>query len=734
MRRWIILTLLLGSAFPGLTQDEINGTWIIPDRKTMDSTNVVKYTEQAARYEEKGVPAKWKKESAIVLRQSVEQQYHLRVKTLNYQTYNSLTKKERVYKKVLLQDQASIDNFSEMTFEEASQKSNEYFYHKIFWIVKIHKPDGKVVEYDKGDAVRISNNIDGNEYPSYKLAIPDLNPGDILELTRTNILVTPIGNDDIYFDPISLWLAGDYPIMEQEYTFRLEPSKFIINYLPLNGCPEPSNKVEDARVLTLKAEDQDRADLPRWSYQYRTVPLMVLKVTAAVKPATMIRFGKFTEGGVTKKDVSDYVNSIVESRLDKNLLAKINSYVKRYKKEDLTVEAKLKRAYYAYRHYSYLSGYEKEAITGGRSKFTYNTGQFVAVMSEFLRRKKIPYKILLTVDKDLYPLGQLVNVGDLELLLMAEGEEIFYLADYGPHSTFNQLPLMYDGTAAWVYDPKVGVESLTGKTVTLPVSASQHNNSSVVTKVSFDAENLRHLKMDNEYAFSGLSKSYYQSNSMTTYEFLREKYNEYGTPAPENNVIGKTEKSRLRNEVESIMAEDDRNRKDYRIYYLEDDYTNSEVLDYESFQLLNNGRWGSREPFSFKESFSLKGLVRKVGPNYMLEVGKLIHEQVELDKKDFERKMDIFMPYARSFSYDITVDIPDGYVLKGVDRLDRKIENETGGFVSQAKVEGNQLKLQVKKYYNHNFEKLEDWPKMVDFLEEAYDFTQSKVLLYKMAE
>ena len=90
------------------------------------------------------------------------------------------------------------------------------------------------------------------------------------------------------------------------------------------------------------------------------------------------------------------------------------------------------------------------------------------------------------------------------------------------------------------------------------------------------------------------------------------------------------------------------------------------------------------------------------------------------------------MPFARSYTYNITLEIPLGYSLEGADDLFCKVENETGGFVSKAKIENNKLVLNTYKYYQHNFEKKEDWPKMMEFLQEATSFNTKKVLLKKL--
>ena len=123
--------------------------------------------------------------------------------------------------------------------------------------------------------------------------------------------------------------------------------------------------------------------------------------------------------------------------------------------------------------------------------------------------------------------------------------------------------------------------------------------------------------------------------------------------------------------------------------------------------------------------------MKKAGRNYILEAGKLIGGQIELDEDDRDRKLDIFMPYARSFKYEITVELPEGFTVQGLDKLNTDVENATGGFKSSATVEDGVLKINSFKYYKNNFEKVENWEKMQQFLDAAHNFTQQKLLLKK---
>lgn len=89
------------------------------------------------------------------------------------------------------------------------------------------------------------------------------------------------------------------------------------------------------------------------------------------------------------------------------------------------------------------------------------------------------------------------------------------------------------------------------------------------------------------------------------------------------------------------------------------------------------------------------------------------------------------MGFPRAFENEIVFTIPEGFSVSGLDKLNKKVENETGGFTSTAEVQGNQLVIKTLKYYKNYYEPNTNWNKMIQFLDAAYQFTQEKVLLKK---
>jgi hypothetical protein len=134
----------------------------------------------------------------------------------------------------------------------------------------------------------------------------------------------------------------------------------------------------------------------------------------------------------------------------------------------------------------------------------------------------------------------------------------------------------------------------------------------------------------------------------------------------------------------------------------------------------------------YREKFSLKKLISKAGKNYIFEAGKLIGGQLKLEPSELkERKTDIWIPSAITIENTITVNVPEGYTVDGLQDLNMNIDNASGTFISTTSVTGNKLLITTKKVYKNTFDKKEVWPNYIAFLEPAYKLSQAKVVLKK---
>jgi hypothetical protein len=238
------------------------------------------------------------------------------------------------------------------------------------------------------------------------------------------------------------------------------------------------------------------------------------------------------------------------------------------------------------------------------------------------------------------------------------------------------------------------------------------------------------LKVSRVSSFFGHFKEYEQSDKLEFFDYVNEDYKKYGTESLLDLVKNKKKQDQYQKEFKALIEKIKEGNKEKlkKVVSQEFEFEIEEVV----FELKNTGRFGSNQPFEYEENFVIKNnLVKKAGSNLIVEIGKILTDQIDVDKKEIDRKNNVYMSFPRSFDNEIIFEIPAGFTVMGLEKLNKKVENETGKFTSTASISGNQLTIRTIKEYKNYFEPNANWSKMVLFLDAAYQFTQEKILLKK---
>lgn len=120
----------------------------------------------------------------------------------------------------------------------------------------------------------------------------------------------------------------------------------------------------------------------------------------------------------------------------------------------------------------------------------------------------------------------------------------------------------------------------------------------------------------------------------------------------------------------------------------------------------------------------------------MLKIGDVIGQQSEMyQEKPRINQVDI--DFAHSYTREIIVELPEGYIVKGADKLNinykyNNSKNEPSyGFVSSYKIEGNKLIIDCVEYYNDMTYKMEEFNQFKQVINAAADFNKITILLEK---
>ena len=676
------------------------------------------------------IPDKWKNESAVMIYKYEYYDYH--------KFGASVTYTSGIRKRIKLLDQAAVKEFSEFSFNDKFYSNKGMFALRKGTNtigIKIIKADGKEIEVDVD---KNAKDVDKEK----KIAIANLEIGDILDYYYYS--VEPFKSALEYgFAPEESPLGDVYPIMDMKLVFNTE-NDFFVNFNTYNGAPElkeiPTGSGGE-RKYELTAKDIAKNEFPRWFYPLAELPCYKFQVFFA-------RSGKFEKRAdaflsdkekvikktVSKEDIFNYYDEKFRAEGD---LGDINDFLKG--KTFSSDEEKVREVYYFSRH-AFFTKY-LEAVVVNQANIFYpfelyknpiffqSEESFIRYFMAFLKKNNIDYDIIVGTAKYNGSIDDLLIQKNVSVLLKVNTKTPMYMEYFTPFTSADQFNYNLENTKAFALQVSRGKKIVDADKIMLPSSTYQDNVSKITSDVSINSD-FTGLNVKKESSYFGHLKENEQSDKFYFFDYVYEDYEKYGTPKLMDLVRGKKKQEQYQKELDAIINKQKDQQKEAFKKSTAEEY-DFEIDDHK-LTIKSTGRFGKKSPLVYDEEFAIKNnLIKKAGENYLVEIGKLITSQIEIDKKEKDRKNNIYMIYPRSFENEITLEIPTGYSVAGLDKLNKTVENETGGFVSSATVTGNKLLIKTNKYYKNYYEPNSNWNKMIQFLDASYQFTQEKILLKK---
>lgn len=681
------------------------------------------------------IPDKWKEESAVVIYKNINYNYHKFGKKVTY--------KSSYRKRIKLLDKNAVDEFSEFSFiknfrsKRGLSFSNRNNKGKVFFAIKIIKPNGKEIEIDVDkEAV--------NEKDDFKLAISNLAVNDIIDFYYYTFEPF-VSKYEYTFDAVERTLSDVYPIMDFKLSLESEDD-FFINFKSLNGAPElkeiPTDK-KHFRKYELIANNISKSEFPRWFYPLIESPSIKFQVYFA-------RSGKFEDRTIAFLSDDE---SIIKSKVSKDEIldlydrrfrpyGRLGDVIKYFKTQNFkTDEEKVTAAYYYMRHYYLTRFYEAFIVDDakimtpfilyGNPVFIQNEKQFINHFMAFLKDYKIGYEIVVGTKRYNGTIDNLLIEENVDVLLKIKTKTPMYAQFFNPHTNINQIQPLLHGTDVFLLtsNEKHRIKGI--KKDVLPKSDYKKNVSSKEINLELN-DNFSGFLVKTYNKMSGYSKLSEQFDRLYFYDFVYEDYDRYKTKKLTKLIRKQKLRDKVTSELNAVIAKLKTKQTKKLKEGVEGEFGVSKVANFEH-ELINTGRYGLDTELVYNEFFTFDNqFIKKAGSNYIIEIGKFIGGQIEIVDKERERNVGIYMKYPRTFDYHIRLKIPKGYKIVGLDKLTTHIDNETGAFISSAKIDGEFLDIQTSKQYKHNFEPKENWSKMLTFLDEANQYTNKKVLLKKI--
>lgn len=710
------------------------------------------------------IPEKWKNESAVII--GMKEEYLFKRQVARGRVTAGVHISEYIHKRIKLQDKNAVEKFSTFYYVTMGNDGNAVY--------KVIKNNGNPADIDMKSAIEEEQDVPDIYKPIYykmkvksmKIAIPDLEVGDIIDYTVSSSLDWDMKTAGINFTPFIFSLSNNYPTIYQQYRFTMA-NGMKVKYRSYNGAPnikfDPKASVygDNESYLSYFFLDKDREKSldERWSYELRNTPSVKFRVVfldyepgdKSLGEATVDRSGLDIDQ-VYKRYVGA---AMYNTTIATSLVAYTTQYLAKKKADGkLTNDADIIRECYYCLRKVFLEMYYKGPVhselekyfTGKRlykkilaaekkddkkeereDEVRMNAVTFATALRSSLAAQGIQSELFVYVPRTLGTWHDAIFMEELDFVMKVKiKEKAYFLEAINNFDAFGTGHSYLENAEGYSirYD-----EADSYYKTTVPATQANMNLERQEYVVNF-TEAMDNITVERTSSYLGTEKSSLIGKANLDREYLNtdfEKY--YAEPLSKGK---KKEDSAPVSDTKYEYADKAEQIKERKTLFEKELKNDLDVDQYNDFELLQSGRYGDTAMLQFKEKFTLKKLISKAGKNYIFEAGKLIGGQIKLEANEMKsRQTDIWIPAARTIENSITINIPAGYSVEGLEGLNMNIDNTSGSFISTAKLTNNNLLLTTKKIYKNNFDKKEAWPNYIAFLEPAYKLSQAKVVLKK---
>ena len=643
---------------------------------------------------------------------------------------------------VKLNDKAALDEYSQFSFKKF-RSLNSYFHSGLATTivgVRIIKPDGTMKEVNVDE--ELVNEEDGKQQKS-KLAIPDLQVGDVIDYF---VRVEELKDINSPIDAQTFVLGDDKPIMQ--YSVHCEISdKYFVRYRTANGAPDfKVKRDDDGAVFDLLVKNIPSLPVDLWMSPYRQIPMVRMDILFG----TRLEEGQ-KAGEIRHNPAPSEVKNVAAKKLaaesqqfwlaSGGLKHGVKDLMKEYKSENgrkIPEDSIAAYIYYAFRFLAFYKVGDNDKIMVGheRNYVVPDNRKFLQFLHEVFRGLDIRAEFVLVTSR--YGPGQqeLLNADDYEYMLRTQSDKPLFMSADGIFTNCNYVPAAYEGQNAPIvdlknYGPFKGKKDVpVGVEVKLKETTADENAQVEQMKVSLN-EDMQLVNISRHTTLKGSMRLGEQKRLLLFEDYYEEERRTLGAHKSILEQLSSTKgRNTLPDEYKNAFAKARGEQKDYFNEEIKDQFDVA-PKELQSFSIEKMGLHDTDPDFVYNTKFTLDGLVKRAGNNYILEAGKLIGGQLNVKPEQRDRKVDAYQPFARSFEYDIEVAIPQGYSLEGADKLNRQVDNECGSFAVKTVMESGKLKLHIRKAYKNSFVPVAKWSNLLQVIDAAADFGNQKILFKK---
>lgn len=624
---------------------------------------------------------------------------------------------------VKLYDAAGVEEFTEFEFDgnrEIKISNSLLIYsEKNTFGARIFKPDGSVTVINIPDiAVELGKGKKGKDNKSYKVAIPGLEVGDILEY----FYLTEEIAETIDLNSRNVVMCSKYPVLKHEVMITSHPD-MTVEYKAYNGVPKMQHGVDDKqrRTASLALSNIPPVNFSRYLMDYRQLPFIrinILNNTAQKFKALSARGGGIYGNIHTGKiytELGDYLHDVTyESPLNgrANKILKENFMAKNPQATPVEI------ADAAWLALKYAENSSKKSDDMPQGSFD---------------RALIFFDIL---DKlDLYPtdsigIGFINPRNDVPTAEMASWNEprftvntpdgIYYMVNDFTVKP-RELPGVYNGETGGVFrgkrkniDTSMGIAQFT-----IPGNKPSENTLNINDTVMIINDN--RISLSRGLTATGGTKQMFEpfTDNNLWCQAVEENFG-----IPENKRFNDKEFDKVGRNRERLT--------DMREYCKESSFIGTQPDSVMSLQFSSLGISPAQPELSLNMKCEFSDLVEPLGDDISINIGKLLGTDEKLTDNERERLLDVMFDYAMQEKRQLVLKAPEGYQFdpESVSALARKNNEIVGQFIVSPSVNADgDLVVQVLKRFKFATIPLQYWESVRNLIDASAAFADASVVL-----
>ncbi|WEK34648.1 MAG: hypothetical protein P0Y53_19350 [Candidatus Pseudobacter hemicellulosilyticus] len=641
-------------------------------------------------------------------------------------------------RRILLRDRFAIDQYSILYFR--LNDAQDAFSARVI------KKDGSKQAIKLDDAVRVEDlgavpsiYKSYTDYPFtsryrpvyYKMAVPDLEEGDILEYEFRNLNSQSYFHNPSYkeFTPIYYLCNRELPVARQVIQVAAQDDRYYIGYKSQKGAPEFATTMDNGtKVYRWVDENREKMNDTRYVSEFMELPSVKFQMIYARSSGREF---------VWYKDENDMKRQLSLTELgDKARIFWFNPE-KLNKTGNYSAGLRSSMEATADEMFGLL---KKKGVTGSsdedfarkayyyiRSQTLYNNWSdfaFARVFSNLLKKQRIDHEIVITAPNTRTDIANIAFTQEIAWLVKIKNR---YYANPMEHLNPEDLPVSLVGNTAISFNYKNEKSTITNEV--LPVTDTFFNAELVQVVASLDAAN---MVVDKTVEMKGLLKADLQDDVLALTPFMEGDYRNYDGASMWEGMDARTEEKATNNFSEQKKKW--KEEKPEMMKPLVESEYGATVETYKNFRLQQDGRTYKKPNLKYSESFVLADMTSSAGNDLLVPLPSLIGRQASVRKEEerTRRTLPIDLGYPRTMSWRIEFTIPAGYTVKGLESLTNVVDNECGSFNSKATLNGDKVLLEVRKMYKGRRFDVAKWPQLLTMIDAAYNFSQAKLVLVKL--